>query len=1641
MLAYGQSGAGKSYTMGTSGPTDQYDKEVMGKFCILPLVSFQPKETTQILFITNPTLAPKIVNRIHFTGVIPRAATALFEKLGDPKPSSRHSMPILRSNGKSLIGLNSYSNTKNLEKSWSLRASYVEIYNEQLRDLLVPDTTPSHERPTVIIREDVKGHIILTGLHQVDINCIEDMMSALSFGSMIRQTDSTSINAKSSRSHAVFSLNLIQHKIRSPDNSSATDKTFSELPDEKGMITIDSKFHFVDLAGSERLKNTGAQGERAKEGISINAGLASLGKVISQLSSRQAGAHVSFRDSKLTRLLQDSLGGNAVTYMIACVTPVEFHLSETLNTVQYAQRARAIQSKPRIQHVSDGTDKLAQIKRLKAEIAYLRDQIGNTEHRNNWHSDAKSINRSDGQSEREIELQNQLLDIQENYNALSQRHAIVIAEMAKSRDNELANSDAFNSCLDEHVTERLERSSSFVVAVENVVLEYEKTIQSLEKSLSNSRNSLSNAENAIHDKETKLALSETLNQQLQARLQKLADREHSTEYYLQSLETKLNSHTSGEEKNSAIVMELRKEIARVRENEAACEDYISTLEERLAEADQDTELMQREIDRLEQVVERQWSLGKLDCLVYELDHIHKDGRQFDETQLVNGGSKLISAHHAGHQSESGMKSLQTVTLKHQVDNERAASDLAIKTEVEGSADQDDVADSEERQKPSQSLPKTSYSLPSPAQTKYVEDKLESVSQELFDLRVEHESTLNEYEILSTKYEEAIRTLSQLQDSVEEARHSGITSLVFSNSMGGEENNPAIPSESKIHSSDNSKHRSLLTTQVLSSELISAGEMLSFPTCTNTPTSEFAEDSPNSKNEAALIELKKLKNIVAGREISYRVLADNFKQLEKEHISALELADELKAEVSKAKMNQVDNVNPGYAIIRRKSSQNLMSIDKAHRALVSLRSIGSEYLESNPDVYANFQLNLNTAVHELHVRSERVQELEADITAAKKEIDAKMVIIAGLTRERSSLQSSPLDISVVSSMREKLLERENQIKEAHQYREQELLRELNRVRASLDAITSSNDNEKKASALNEEDADLKQKISLLEVENSHLKQKNEVDLKTFENTKQELLDTIADLGSQAAKICHDKLRENETDDPNEVSAMSPFEIVESTVAPNAETSILKNLEDSCTLAQEQFNQSSKSRDDALSEVRHQQTLITKLQYQIVEYEKTIDTFQKDLSRLREIHEQEIRDLKHNRDSVAKAHLSELSKTYLEEISQLQAEISRVYDKFTSIASNISAAIGAEIGKEELEEKILNLLSERETLLKESDLCQKMKKDTLELMTNNDNLSRELEMTKAELFSMINIISDGSKRIGVNSMSDHLAYLRKEISDLASKNDKNSRLVQELEDQLASNYEQHQVFNNRLSILQSEHTAQIEETNVANARVRAELDIVKEEYLSLQVSSSPIHSTSTQLISKSKYDEKVNLEQGTKITNQNGQLKKSSSVTSLPSPPPAIPLPPLPAVASNSSLVHRSVSPIPNPTNQSTSKDLAAQQIHEEQEARIRTIEKHLSTEKQLTQTLEEALTDLEKQSKKLKSDSDIWKKRCVELELEVKDLREKEKNSKLKNENRWSMLQVEEERKKRRDAEVARAQLEERMNAISKKKKKASLNCF
>ncbi|CAJ0651106.1 5467_t:CDS:2 [Entrophospora sp. SA101] len=129
--------------------------------------------------------------------------------------------------------------------------------------------------------------------------------------------------------------------------SSRSNSRLNKRADDGEWVTVTSKFHFVDLAGSERLKRTSAISERAKEGISINSGLLALGNVISALGDTNKAkhtTHIPYRDSKLTRLLQDSLGGNAQTLMIACVSPTAFNIHETHNTIKYANRARNIKN-------------------------------------------------------------------------------------------------------------------------------------------------------------------------------------------------------------------------------------------------------------------------------------------------------------------------------------------------------------------------------------------------------------------------------------------------------------------------------------------------------------------------------------------------------------------------------------------------------------------------------------------------------------------------------------------------------------------------------------------------------------------------------------------------------------------------------------------------------------------------------------------------------------------------------------------------------------------------------------------------------------------------------------------------------------------------------------------------------------------------------------------------------------------------------------------------------------------------------------------------------------------------------------------------------------------------------------------------
>ncbi|KAM4595153.1 kinesin-like protein KIF16B isoform 2-T2 [Fundulus diaphanus] len=244
------------------------------------------------------------------------------------------------------------------EASFRTEVSYLEIYNERVRDLLRRKSTHTYN---LRVREHPKDGPYVEDLSKHLVQNYSDVEELMEAGNINRTTASTSMNDVSSRSHAIFTINFTQAKFD------------AEMPSE----TV-SKIHLVDLAGSERAEATGATGVRLKEGGNINKSLVTLGNVISALADmaqdggnpglKKKAVFVPYRDSVLTWLLKDSLGGNSKTIMIATVSPADLNYGETLSTLRYANRAKNIINKPTINEDSN----VRLIRELRAEIARLK---------------------------------------------------------------------------------------------------------------------------------------------------------------------------------------------------------------------------------------------------------------------------------------------------------------------------------------------------------------------------------------------------------------------------------------------------------------------------------------------------------------------------------------------------------------------------------------------------------------------------------------------------------------------------------------------------------------------------------------------------------------------------------------------------------------------------------------------------------------------------------------------------------------------------------------------------------------------------------------------------------------------------------------------------------------------------------------------------------------------------------------------------------------------------------------------------------------------------------------------------------------------------------------------------------------------
>ncbi|XP_068186921.1 kinesin-like protein KIF3B [Antennarius striatus] len=239
--------------------------------------------------------------------------------------------------------------SRSQNQQYLVSTSYLEIYQNEIRDLLSQDQSCRLQ-----LREKPDTGVYVKGLSSFVTKSAQEIGDIMNVGNKNRSVGATNMNEHSSRSHAIFVIKV----------------ECSELGlDGENHIRV-GKLNLVDLAGSERQKKTGAQGKRLKEATKINLSLSALGNVISALVDGKS-SHIPYRDSKLTHLLQDSLGGNARTVMVANIGPASYNVEETLMTLQYSNRAKNIKNKPQINE--DPKDAL--LRKVQKEIAELKAQL------------------------------------------------------------------------------------------------------------------------------------------------------------------------------------------------------------------------------------------------------------------------------------------------------------------------------------------------------------------------------------------------------------------------------------------------------------------------------------------------------------------------------------------------------------------------------------------------------------------------------------------------------------------------------------------------------------------------------------------------------------------------------------------------------------------------------------------------------------------------------------------------------------------------------------------------------------------------------------------------------------------------------------------------------------------------------------------------------------------------------------------------------------------------------------------------------------------------------------------------------------------------------------------------------------------
>ncbi|RHZ77393.1 hypothetical protein Glove_180g75 [Diversispora epigaea] len=961
ILAYGQTSSGKTHTMGTSDN------------------------------LSLPT---------ESRGIIPRSIETLFTYINSAQ----------------------YKNRK-----YVMKVSFVEIYNEDLIDLLAEGDEES--RPQVTIREGAKGNIIWSGLQEIKVNSVEEVMGHLVHGSLNRQVGATEMNAQSSRSHAIFSVTLSQQRpannsgpisptAMSPTPPSTPNKLSGSPPsragsrmskriDEGEWVSVISKFHFVDLAGSERLKRTSAIGERAKEGISINSGLLALGNVISALgdpTKTKSITHVPYRDSKLTRLLQDSLGGNAQTLMIACVSPAEYNVSETVNTLKYANRARNIKNIATVNQEEAGWHDLEHLQhlvlKLRAEIKALKQATGilTNSGRNTPNEFGNSRNSrrlstplsiiTSGLSspttpinltkDKDIDaLEEQLAELQRSYSDLSQKYAKTSAELSMYQDNAdlLPNYD-----------EKAFFAETFQETIGPVISEYEKSIAELENQLKIARASLPHSEKLMHDQGIKLEEAEELNIKnknvvldLKNKIAKLIESEEISENYIKDLEAKLDSHAGDQKKDQEMIDELRNKITQLRSNSEKNEGTIQKLELRLVKSEKKVAIMNETTQNLEKALhEREEAYQKLDTKYKNEKSLDEDDQNLLLSQIEDRDRRIAELEKKVDElvtEIAHMKKLRVDVYKIPHQRHRSSSSSSSSSDID-----------------------TPFSTPPSSGSLMLTNDFSTVlnlESKLMELQKTHEKTISEFTEVKEKYQSCLGEITELHSQLDKVKipQFGITI---------DESMPTTPINNNINNINNINSE----TQDINSLMvhINSSHRKAKSLSDEIQGAEKRELSSMAMVQKLQIELKQLESLHSEKADGLKIVQQEFARLEQNHRETLEIVDELREELQKrdalAQIEVMSVMTSEYSYAESGYSAATSEIDQleiVHRLREEVEQLKEEQkknfeiigqYKNEKENENNIEFEINKVRDEILMITNKQNKKENDITLQKLQFKLK-----------------------------------------------------------------------------------------------------------------------------------------------------------------------------------------------------------------------------------------------------------------------------------------------------------------------------------------------------------------------------------------------------------------------------------------------------------------------------------------------------------------------------------------------------------------------------------------------------------------------------------------------------------------------------